>query len=267
MDACAPAIIDGSLSRAYSSRRMSSIAKGAESGRVARGESSDALVGEVPKGILNDALAPGEEVGDHNSRVGVEHDKHMMEARRKLATKVVFLDCDGVLANYRSAIWDFKEDDNSLYHDPHGHQTSLERRCLLNLKRVLDETGAVVVLSTSWRLYPAQRTFLVSAIETIVGVPGIVIGDTPNLGTQGNRGLEIDTWLQANAGVTSYVVFEDDMKRNEEGMKAFLDFRRVVVTIMHDDLDSMNEGITSEKADAAIEILGPVARAPVSKSG
>ena len=99
----APATTDGSLPCVYSSRRMSSIAKGAESSRVGQAESSDALVGaleqltvnsgeesdesiqldakaeEVPHGFLNDALPPGEEVGDHNSRVGVVYDKRMMD--------------------------------------------------------------------------------------------------------------------------------------------------------------------------------------------
>jgi hypothetical protein len=34
--------------------------------------------------------------------------------------RVIFLDCDGVLANARSQLMDFDDDDPSLYHDPVG---------------------------------------------------------------------------------------------------------------------------------------------------
>jgi len=195
-----------------------------------------------------------------------QDEMHTSEDKRrtKSATKVVFLDCDGVLANHRSASWEYEDHDNSLYYDPFRKEIPLERRCLLNLKHVLDETGAFIVLSTTWRLYPAPRKFLVSAIETIVGVSNIVIGDTPNLGMFADRGHEIDSWLQANPGVTSYVVFEDD-KKHLGGMKALLDSRCIVTTIMRDDRYPMNEGITSEKAYIAIKILGPATVTPVLK--
>ena len=44
---------------------------------------------------------------------------------------VIFLDCDGVLANARSQTWDFEEGDPSLVHHPTDELVPLEVRCRL----------------------------------------------------------------------------------------------------------------------------------------
>lgn len=87
--------------------------------------------------------------------------------RARMEDGVVFLDCDGVLNVARSHTFDFEDDDASLLYDPDrvSPNAPLERRCLNQLARVCSMTGSVVVLSTSWRLHPHMRKFLVGAIE------------------------------------------------------------------------------------------------------
>lgn len=113
----------------------------------------------------------------------------------KMSERVVFLDCDGVLATKRCML--YADPCPELLHDAEGiEDTPLERRCLSELKRVVDETGAKVVLSTTWRLDPEQRRFLVHALEEF-GI--VVIGDTPD--SHEGRGYQIAAWLREHPEV------------------------------------------------------------------
>lgn len=85
----------------------------------------------------------------------------------KINMRVIFLDCDGVLANSRSAMFDYELGDQTLIHDHTGMNVPLEKQCLAELQRVVASTGAVVVLSTTWRLDPAMRNFLVSCLAPV----------------------------------------------------------------------------------------------------
>eukprot|EP01052_Picozoa_sp_SAG31_P054027 SAG31_NODE_14153_length_824_cov_1.383448_1_plen_253_part_10 len=130
------------------------------------------------------------------------------------STRVVFLDCDGVLACYRSLVGDFEDDDPSLLFDSTSQvSTPLERRCLANLKRSLvdpdaanDSSPAAVVLTTTWRLVEDQREFLLRALQT---EDIEVLGSTPSLPGQG-RGFEIAAWLAEHPNVTNYAILDDD---------------------------------------------------------
>eukprot|EP01046_Picozoa_sp_COSAG06_P050507 COSAG06_NODE_8019_length_2299_cov_1.319091_1_plen_137_part_10 len=104
---------------------------------------------------------------------------------RRGPLRVIFLDCDGVLANSRSACFDYEPDDETLMHDPSGFNVPLERRCMSELQRAARATGAVVVLSTTWRLVSYMRDFLVSSLEEY-GLQ--VIGDTPAGADTSNSG-------------------------------------------------------------------------------
>ena len=59
--------------------------------------------------------------------------------------KIVFLDVDGVLNN---GTWaeEMYEQGVRVYHDDILHEPSLAQ-----LRRIVDETGAVIVVSSSWR--------------------------------------------------------------------------------------------------------------------
>lgn len=116
--------------------------------------------------------------------------------------KALFLDVDGVL---NSAAW-FAEP-RSTEGDYLGLR-SLDPTAVALLKRVLDETGAEVVLSSTWRLEESFVHELVNA--------GIPIADrTPYVSTN-HRGEEIAAWLTApeRSGPVDapfiYAVVDDD---------------------------------------------------------
>jgi hypothetical protein len=171
-----------------------------------------------------------------------------------MPTSAIFLDCDGVLANARSQVWDFEEGDMTLLHDPAGKHVPLERRCLAELQRLVEATGATIVLSTTWRVEPDMRAFLCSALEPFAKD----VQDTPVLH---DRGAEVAAWLAANPHVLSYAILDDG--HDEAFARAGLS-EHFVQTLMRVPDDASAEGLTAAKADAAIALLsrGSAAAAP-----
>jgi hypothetical protein len=140
--------------------------------------------------------------------------------------RVIFLDFDGVLNNNRS----IAEFGNCYQFDP---------LCVEALNRILEETGARVVISSSWRCFwsLAENT---ETLEVNGVLPGRVIDSTPELSV--DRGYEIDAWLKSSpAEIVSFVILDD-----QTDMVMHLD--RLVLT-------TVDEGLTLEHARRAIEIL------------
>jgi HAD domain in Swiss Army Knife RNA repair proteins len=103
--------------------------------------------------------------------------------------KVIFLDIDGVL--------NCEDTPN-----PRKFPYVIDRRLLARLKKVLDRTGAKVVLSSSWRLDPVG---LLAAKHW--GVPFMdICPDKP----KSPRSEEMLTWLSRHPKVTRYVVIDDE---------------------------------------------------------
>lgn len=168
---------------------------------------------------------------------------------------VVFLDCDGVLANshaHMSPQWcddaPYDADPTLFPHSENAH-VPLECPCLEQLARIVRSTGADVVLSTAWRHNADQRAFLVLALAAY-GVD--VIGDTPNIGLA-RRGEEVAAWLEANAFDGKFVILDDGHEDEFEGAGLS---DPLVLTVMCDALVGRpGEGLTQVAADAAIAIL------------
>lgn len=108
----------------------------------------------------------------------------------------------------------------------------------------------MVVLSTTWRLDPKQRDFLVQALEANCIK---VIGDTPDLGGRG-RGAEICAWLQDHPEVQRFVVIEDQ-DNHIKSFQEHLPAGTWVQTSMGLGCDPLCAGLTDEKATEAIGIL------------
>ncbi|CAE8733923.1 unnamed protein product [Polarella glacialis] len=139
-------------------------------------------------------------------------------------TAIVFLDVDGVLHSVEAHPEAFL-----------GHQQ------LLLLKRILEATGARIVLSTTWRRDPAHLQQVLDALDG-VGIER-PIGATPDLWRAG-RASEISAWLAANASlVAGQWVSLDDLPLEEE-----LPSQHVVT------LDGLL-GLTAEKVSEAIAKL------------
>lgn len=112
--------------------------------------------------------------------------------------KVLFLDVDGVL---NSADW-FRQMDPTA----HGIALELDPKAVRRIQRVIEQTGAKIVLSSTWRKHP----FCVAAIEA-AGLP--IYDHTPDLSLQDRntpRAHEIRLWLATHPEVEAFAIVDDD---------------------------------------------------------
>lgn len=121
------------------------------------------------------------------------------------------------------------------------------------LNRVTDETGAKIVVSSTWRLDGQKR---VTTLLKAWGVTGEVIGVTPRVfledergeEKQAPRGYEIDHFLRKwnedhpKNKITSFVIFDDDK-----------DMEHLLPFLIHTPFE---RGINEIDADEAILRLG-----------
>lgn len=148
---------------------------------------------------------------------------------------VIFLDIDGVLITLKS----FGQGKKS------GRSAQPMSECVEQLNRIVRETGAGIVLSSTWR-YDNDPVELLHRFR----VEAECLGATPELirQTRGSslvvvpqRGDEIRQWLTINEGVERFVILDDDDDMGK--LKPFL-----VQTTFAD-------GLTAETADDAISLL------------
>lgn len=158
------------------------------------------------------------------------------------AIKVVFADFDGVLNSHE---WARRQ--------PRGSATmTLDPAAVGLLNQLVLRTGAKVVISSTWRLFPEERALV--ALRA-AGFVGGVLGQTPDGAfMQGAiygavvRGHEIQAWLDEtpwfDAVVGSFVILDDDQDM------AHLAHR--LVRTNH------AVGLTQADVDKAVEMLGGV---------
>ncbi|EPY25042.1 hypothetical protein STCU_00975 [Strigomonas culicis] len=143
-------------------------------------------------------------------------------------TKIVFLDCDGVVSPFS---------DGSLFSKVH----------MARLKRILTSTGAKLVLSSSWRTTDFGRKEVTSQLVQN-GMPTF-IGCTPELSGQ-SRACEILAWLKANKEtyhICNFVALDDINLAASAPDRAFF-ARHAVVT-------NSFTGLTESDTDKAIALL------------
>lgn len=153
--------------------------------------------------------------------------------------KCVFLDIDGVC-------------NNSTVIMTAGHSDVVSREMVERVNRICESTGAVVVISSSWRLMMPLcdlRKFLRDN-----GARFNVVGITPHIGTvrtwrndavsyrSARRGDEIQQWLDENEEAESFVILDDD-----SDMEPFMD--RLVKT-------TFTTGLQDEHVEKALEMFG-----------
>lgn len=158
--------------------------------------------------------------------------------------KVVFLDFDGVVVCLPPG---WREERKS-----RGLIDYCERGPVAELNRIIEATGAVVVVSSTWRLHHP----LVHLREVLgaAGFIGKVVSKTPDLVRRApgealfkptERGHEVEAWLAAHPEVESYVVLDDDSDRGP------LPKERWVLV----GNGWLNGGLQPEHADKAIAAL------------
>jgi hypothetical protein len=151
---------------------------------------------------------------------------------------VVFLDIDGVLNSKQWYAHDAASHDG-ISTERERWEHSIDPECVQRLNRILQQTGAVVIVSSSWR-----KTHALSEIVSILesrGFSGEVDGATSANGTL-SRTEEIAEWLAENRPpVAAYVVIDDELT-------SALPAERVVSP-------SNQTGLTDKDVEQAIVIL------------
>ena len=117
--------------------------------------------------------------------------------------KIIFLDFDGVMD---TAYYDHllsKEgkpgcDEYGCIFDP---------ACIKNLKYIIEQTGADIVVSSSWKYIMNYQDFL--NMWKARGLPGFVTDVTPEPTERRKRGDEIDAWLEECRTECQYVIIDD----------------------------------------------------------
>lgn len=173
---------------------------------------------------------------------------------------VVFLDVDGVLTMSRCLLRDYDDDDPTLLFpedvSPLGGEqfegVPLERSALLNLKWLIDQSHADIVLSSTWRQMDEMRRYLMAALTSVGISAESVVGDTECMPLVG-RGGEISHWLSQHPEYTSYVVLDD---AHQASILQHCGERHFVQTILQSpDKDYSCEGLTKPHAIKALKIL------------
>ncbi len=147
--------------------------------------------------------------------------------------KVIFLDIDGVLVTYET----IKRRDKSR----HFCEKSVSQ-----LNRIIAETSAKIVLSSSWRIGADFKKLNNHFFEN--GIVSPIIDSTPSILDKNENGIylaversvEIKEWLSKHLEVTNYVVIDDDWDARIED---------------HFVKTSMDTGLHERAADMAIKIL------------
>ena len=163
--------------------------------------------------------------------------------------KVIFLDIDGVL----NTKWWYAQMNRNTPKDKYGY--AFDPNAVSNLKYILDQTGADIVISSSW------KSFGFSELEEMWeerGLPGKLIGITPNSVSDemllnadldnmelfSIRGMEIKEWLSKNGKRISHYAIIDDMDNMLPEQQS------------HFVKTDPEIGITKENANQVIAILG-----------
>jgi len=108
--------------------------------------------------------------------------------------KVIFLDVDGVLNSGQ---------------DYYSFTIETDKHFLL-LKRIIDATGAEIVLSSTWRMHEEDRNIVHKRLQEF-GMDFIDSNRTPNSSYElMHRGDQIREWFKNNPDVTSFVILDDD---------------------------------------------------------
>lgn len=166
--------------------------------------------------------------------------------------KAIFLDIDGVLVTW---------DDLSHWCEPdpvigRGFHR-FHKSAVANLNVLIKETGAFLVLSSTWRKGSEEKFLAVRRHIERQGVRGTVIARTCDsfqlededgelTGKWSRRGHEIQKWLDCHENVDKFVIIDDDS-----------DMEHLLPYLVKTNMDN---GLTFSGVEKAIEILGRVAQ-------
>ena len=184
--------------------------------------------------------------------------KNVIFVVNRMKSKVLFLDIDGVLNTERQH--DRCVNEGIAPVDNFGY--AFDPIAVINLKKIIDDTGAGIVISSSWKFWGLSTMQKLWASRSL---PGKIIDVTPNtvsdemlleidlsyMELPAGKGSEIKEWLDTKGSeVTHYAILDDvpDMLSEQESHFVQIDPRI---------------GITEADADRVITIL--TGKAPKAK--
>lgn len=153
--------------------------------------------------------------------------------------KIIFLDVDGVL-NSDEYI------DKTKKLNIQGIEKNVDVEKIKLLKKAVDETGAKVVLSSSYR-YTMDAPYLIELLASY----GIYVDSTPYI--QNERGLEIKEYMAQFPDLEDYVIVDDELfpSFDEELLKHF-------VKISYGNGKNLGEGLLPKDIEEIIKRLGRI---------
>lgn len=157
--------------------------------------------------------------------------------------KILFLDIDGVLNtgdDTASRHYMKKRTNNRDWTHDEQNCNLFDERCVRWLHYIIEETGAKIVISSTWRRKGLQYMWDFWKRRDL---PGEVIGITPVLNRP--RGEEIDAWLEENDYWTNYCIVDDDSDMLFEQKFRFVKTHN-------------RFGLTLETAEAIVNILNKI---------
>ncbi len=132
---------------------------------------------------------------------------------------VIFLDFDGVLA---IASYNMYLANNNCPECDEDGRVMFDPKCVSNLKKIIDETGAGVVVSSDWKYIDSYGDLLKMWKQR--EMPGFIIDVTPNVSK--HRGTEIERWINDCDVDCNYVIIDDlcaeNFNENQQDKIAFV---------------------------------------------
>lgn len=151
--------------------------------------------------------------------------------------KVIFLDVDGVLNS--DDYFDKIENLNI-----EGIENDIDVEKIKLLKEAVKQTGAKVVLSSSWRY-----TRKAKELRELLLNYGIYVDATPFL--ENKRGIEIKEWIKSHNDIEDFIILDDEIfdSYDEELMKK-------LIKISNCNGRGFGEGLQQKDIDEIIQRLG-----------
>ncbi len=151
--------------------------------------------------------------------------------------KVIFLDVDGVLNSdeYFDKIKNLNID---------GIQSEIDVEKIKMLNMAINETGAKIVLTSSWRY-----TRNAQELKKLLSEYGIPTDSTPFI--QNKRGLEIKQYLLENPDVENFIIVDDELFDSYDD-----ELIKKLVKISNGNGHNFGEGLLPKDIDEIIKRLG-----------
>lgn len=142
---------------------------------------------------------------EDNTISAIHHTQEYVWVNDKMYKKsmnVIFLDFDGVMATTSYNM--YLVSNNCPECDEDG-RVMFDPKCIANLQRIITETGADVVVTSSWKYIDSYGDLLKMWKQR--DMPGFMIDVTPNVSK--HRGTEIERWINDCDVDCNYVIIDD----------------------------------------------------------